>query len=132
VTQQAVQNLVESMEAEMAKKKRDPLGDFAEDVGRLLGTTERKASEWLSQRTVVARKLAAVRDEAQALLSKLNAGDVQLPGKSPRAGGAKKRTKRSGRTSTAAQRGEEAAPVKAPRTAHKRKPAKKKARKTHL
>jgi len=40
----------------MAKKKRDPLGDFAEDVGRLLGTTERKASEWLSQRTVVATK----------------------------------------------------------------------------
>ena len=117
----------------MAKRKRDALGDFAEDVGRLLGTTERKASEWLRQRTVVASKLAAVRDQAQALLSKLNAGDVPLPGKSPRAGAAKKRTtKRKGRTSTAAQRDQHAAPVKTPRTARKRKPAKKTTRKTHL
>ena len=114
----------------MAKRKRDTLGDFAEDVGRLLGTTERNASEWLNQRSVVARKLAAVRDQAQALLSKLNAGDVRLSGKNPRAGVAKKRTKRKGRTSTAARRDRQAAPVKAPRTARKRKPAKKTARKT--
>jgi hypothetical protein len=111
------------------KKKRDALGDFAEDVGRLLGTTERKASEWLSQRTIVARKLAAVRDQAQALLSKLNAGDVALPGKGPRARAAKKQTKRKGRKSTAAQRNDQAAPVK---TARKRKPATKTTRKTHL
>ena len=109
----------------MAKKKtRDALGDFAEDVGRLLGTTERKASEWLNQRTVVARKLAAVRDQAQALLSKLNASDLPLSGKGPRAGAAKK-PKRKGRTSTAAQRDPQAAPAKAPRTARKRKAAKK-------
>ncbi len=50
-TKQAVQNLLCRIEAQMAKKKRDALGDFAEDVGRLLGTTERKASEWLSQRS---------------------------------------------------------------------------------
>lgn len=113
----------------MAKKERDALGDFAEDVGRLLGTTERKASEWLSQRTIVARKLAAVRDRAQALLSKLNAGDVPSR-KSPRPGAAKKRTKGKGRTSSAAQRNEKAAPEKAPRTARKRKPARKTTRKT--
>jgi hypothetical protein len=116
----------------MAKRKRDALGDFAEDVGRLLGTTQRKTSEWLSQRAIVARKLAAVRDQAQALLSKLNAGDVALPGKSPRAGGTKKRTKRKGRASTAAQRDEPAALVKTPGTARTRKPAKKTTRKTHL
>jgi len=114
----------------MAKKKRDALGDFAEDVGRLLGTTERKASEWLSQRTVVARKLAAVRDQAQALLSKLNAGDGPVPGKSPRTRAAKKQTKRKGRKSTAAQRNDQAAPVKTPQTARKRKPATKTTRKT--
>jgi len=113
----------------MAKKKRDALGDFAEDVGRLLGTTERKASEWLNQRTVLARKLAAVRDQAQALLSKLNAGDVPLPGKSPHARATKKQTKRKGRKSAAAQRNDQAARVK---TARKRKPAKKTTRKTHL
>ena len=114
----------------MAKKKRDALGDFAEEVGRLLGTTERKASEWLRQRTVVASKLAAVRDQAQALLSKLNAGDVLLPGKSPRARAAKKQTRRKAQKSTAAQRDQQAAPVKTPRTARKRKPAKKTTRKT--
>ena len=93
----------------MAKKKRDALGDFAEEVGRLLGTTERKASEWLRQRTVVASKLAAVRDQAQALLSKLNAGDVLLPGKSPGARAAKKQTRRKAQKSTAAQRDQQAA-----------------------
>ena len=114
----------------MAKKKRDALGDFAEDVGRLLGTTERKASEWLSQRAVVATKLAAIRDQAQALLSKLlNAGDVPSR-KSPRAGTAKKRTKGKGPTSSATQRNEHTAPVKAPRTTLKRKPARKTTRKT--
>jgi hypothetical protein len=116
----------------MAKRKRDALGDFAEDLGRLLGTTERKASEWLNQRTIVARKLAAVRDRAQALLSKLNAGEIPLPGKSPRAGAAKKRPTRKSRASTAAQRVEQAARVKTPGTARKRKPAKKRTPKTHL
>ena len=129
-TNQAVQNPRARMEAQMAKKKRDPLGDFAEDVGRLLGTTERKASEWLSQRTVVATKLAAIRDQAQALLSKLNAGDVPLPRKNSRGGTARKRTNGKGRTSKAAQRYEQAAPVKASRTARKRKTAKKAPRKT--
>ena len=115
----------------MAKKKRDALGDFAEAEGRLLGTTERKAAEWLRQRTIVASKLAAVRDQAQALLSKLNAGDAPVPGTTPRAGVAKKAPKRTGRTSTAAQR-EEQTPVKRARTARKRKPARKTTRKTHL
>ena len=113
----------------MAKKKRDALGDFAEDVGRLRGTTERKASEWLSQRAVVATKLAAIRDQAQALLSKLNAGDVPSR-KSPRAGTAKKRTKGKGPTSSATKGNEHTAPVKAPRTTLKRKPARKTTRKT--
>lgn len=47
------------------------LGDFAEDLGRLLGNTERKASEWLSQRTAVAETLIAIRDKADSLLSQL-------------------------------------------------------------
>jgi hypothetical protein len=44
---------------------------FAEDLGRLLGTAERKATEWLSQREEVARQLSQLRDKATQLLSQL-------------------------------------------------------------
>ena len=47
------------------------LADFAEDLGRLLGQTERKASEWLGQRQAVATQLAAIRDKASELLGQL-------------------------------------------------------------
>jgi len=56
----------------VAKRKSDALGDFAEDLGRLLGTTERKASELLAQRKQVAENLTAIRDEASALLNHLS------------------------------------------------------------
>jgi hypothetical protein len=46
----------------MAKENKTPAESkaeaFAEDLGRLLGTAERKASEWLSQRRSVAAQLA--------------------------------------------------------------------------
>jgi hypothetical protein len=44
---------------------------FAEDLGKLLGTAERKATEWLSQREEVARQLSQLRDKATQLLSQL-------------------------------------------------------------
>ena len=44
---------------------------FAEDLGRLLGTAERKATEWLSQREEVARQLTELRNKATQLLSQL-------------------------------------------------------------
>ena len=47
--------------------------DFAEDLGRLLGGAERKASEWLSQREDVAKQLVQLRDKATQLLSQLGA-----------------------------------------------------------
>jgi hypothetical protein len=50
------------------------LTEFAEDLGRLLGTTERKATAWLGQRESVAKQLSAIRDQASALLAKLGAG----------------------------------------------------------
>ncbi|HEX7085819.1 MAG TPA: hypothetical protein VF198_05610, partial [Vicinamibacterales bacterium] len=47
------------------------LAGFAEDLGRLLGQTERKASEWLQQRQAVAEQLSAIRDKAIDLLGQL-------------------------------------------------------------
>jgi hypothetical protein len=52
--------------------------DFAEDLGKLLGRTERKASEWLSQRKVLASQLSAVRDQADRLLRQLSGGASDL------------------------------------------------------
>src|SRR4051794_11518412 len=39
----------------------DVLGDFAEDLGKLLGTAQAKASSWLDQRKVIADQLAQIR-----------------------------------------------------------------------
>jgi hypothetical protein len=47
------------------------LADFAEDLGRLLGTAEPKAATWLDQRKTVAEQLAAIRDKASELLTQL-------------------------------------------------------------
>jgi hypothetical protein len=45
--------------------------DFAEDLGAILGTAEKKATEWLSQRQAVAEQLTKIRDTANQLLSRL-------------------------------------------------------------
>jgi hypothetical protein len=45
--------------------------DFAEDLGRLLGTAQAKASNWLSQRKDVIDELTQLRDTANQLLSDL-------------------------------------------------------------
>ena len=45
--------------------------DFAEELGRLLGTARAKAEGWLGQRTQIAKTLQGIRDEANALLSQL-------------------------------------------------------------
>ena len=55
------------------------IGDFAEDLGRLLGSAERKAAEWLDQRQTVTTQLTAIRDKATALLSQLGRASVDLP-----------------------------------------------------
>jgi hypothetical protein len=45
--------------------------DFAEDLGRLLGTAQAKASNWLNQRKDVIEELTQLRDTANQLLSDL-------------------------------------------------------------
>jgi hypothetical protein len=45
--------------------------DFAEDLGRLLGTTQKKAEEWLGQRKALAERLTQIRDAAAGYLQQL-------------------------------------------------------------
>jgi len=45
------------------------LEEFAEDVGRLLGTTKAKADQWMSQRQNIVATLTKLRDEATRLLA---------------------------------------------------------------
>ena len=45
--------------------------DFAEELGRLLGTAEAKAKGWLGQREQIAKTLGGIRDTANNLLSQL-------------------------------------------------------------
>jgi hypothetical protein len=47
------------------------LAKIAEDVGRLIGTTERRAGEWLGRRQNLVERLTRVRNSATWLLSEL-------------------------------------------------------------
>src|SRR4051794_25515823 len=47
------------------------LEEFAEDLGRLLGTARGKAENWLSQRQAIVKNLTDLRDTATKLLSDL-------------------------------------------------------------
>ena len=54
--------------------------DFSEDLGRLLGTAQRKASEWMGQRQTVLRQLQAIRSTADQLLHQLTVGAQSAAG----------------------------------------------------
>jgi hypothetical protein len=57
----------------------DVLGDFAEDLGKLLGTAQAKASSWLDQRKIIAEQLAQIRDTANHYLQQLTSGNAAQP-----------------------------------------------------
>jgi hypothetical protein len=52
--------------------------DFAEDLGAILGTAEKKASEWLSQRQAVTEQLTKIRDTANELLLRLTGAGANV------------------------------------------------------
>ena len=52
--------------------------DFAEDLGTLLGTAEKKAAEWMSQRQSIEAQLIQIRDTASLLLKKIAAGGTEV------------------------------------------------------
>jgi len=65
----------------MAKRRYTPsgrsdssgqtLGDFAEDLGRFLGSTQARAQSWMKQQQAIATQLVTVRDTASRLLHEL-------------------------------------------------------------
>jgi hypothetical protein len=48
--------------------------EFAEDLGRLLGTARAKADSWMGQRQSIVATLTSLRDEATKLLAELGHG----------------------------------------------------------
>jgi hypothetical protein len=83
--------------------------DFAEDLGRLLGTAQAKATNWLNQRKDVIDELTQLRDTAERLLTDLTGG---APGAPPARRG-RASASNGGPTSSAATAG--------PRTGGRRK-----------
>jgi hypothetical protein len=67
----------------------DRLEEFAEDLGRLLGTAQVKAQGWMNQRKAIAEHLIGVRDTAAKLLAQLGVGDAPAPAKRGRKPGSK-------------------------------------------
>jgi hypothetical protein len=95
--------------------------DFAEDLGRILGTAQKKASDWMGQRQTVVKQLEGIRTTADQLLQQLGnlssavvrrdrkpgrlaqvAADSTQPSRRGRPPGSGRKTKR--RAMTAAQR----------------------------
>jgi hypothetical protein len=61
-------------EAETVAAQESKLEEFAEDLGRLLGTARGKAENWLNQRQAIAKNLTDLRDTATKLLADLGPG----------------------------------------------------------
>ena len=55
--------------------------DFAEDLGRLLGSARAKAEGWLGQRQNVAKQLQQIRDTAASLLTQLGDATIRRHGR---------------------------------------------------
>jgi hypothetical protein len=102
-------------------KQAQSLGDFAEDLGRYLGTAENKARGWLDQRKAIIAQLSQLREKTDGLLRELTEGGsnviatVRLTKRRGRPPGSGNKTagKRKGRTFTAAQRKEQAERMRA-------------------
>ena len=57
--------------AESGESAQSRIVDFAEDLGRFLGTTQAKASAWMDQRTALLEQLTKVRDTAVHYIEQL-------------------------------------------------------------
>ena len=56
----------------------DKIVDFAEDLGRILGTTQKKASDWMRQRQTVIKQLEGIRATADGLLGQLGSATAAV------------------------------------------------------
>jgi hypothetical protein len=77
--------------------RTDAIEDFAEDLGRLLGTARAKAEGWLGQRHNVAKQLEQIHDTAASLLNQLGEATIRRRGRKARG----PRKKAMGRRATA-------------------------------
>jgi len=67
------------------------IGNFAEDLGKMLGHARSKAEGWLGQRQAIVKNLTQLRDEATKLLNQLghDAGGVVARARRGRPAGTK-------------------------------------------
>jgi hypothetical protein len=115
--------------AKKANKAGGKLGDFAEELGTFLGTTERKATELLGQREQVAARLSAIRDKADQLLRDLSSGAADMAAAAGFARGMRPKSAAKRKVGTPAAGRSKKQPARKS-AAGKRKTAKKTARKT--
>jgi hypothetical protein len=84
-----------------ARAAEEKIEGFAEDLGRLLGTAQAKATSWLDQRKVIADQLTKIRDTASDYLRRLSGtesgGAVEGRKRRGRPPGSGKKTGRKGR-----------------------------------
>ena len=55
------------------------IDEFAEDLGRLLGSAQAKAEDWLGQRKAILEHLTGLRDTANGLIARLGGGSSSEP-----------------------------------------------------
>ena len=72
------------LDAAGARPTEDALGDFAADMGKLLGTVQNRATSWLDQRKAITDQLTQIRDTANKYLQDLRGaqdkgGDAPFP-----------------------------------------------------
>lgn len=70
-------------EAGSGRSVEDAALDFAEDLGRFLGTTQKKAEEWLGQRRNIVDRLTQIRDAANGYLQQLSGEDAAATKRKP-------------------------------------------------
>jgi hypothetical protein len=89
----------EASEVGHGKSAEEKIEEFAEDLGRLLGSARAKAEGWIGQRRAITKHLEDIRDTASGLLS-------QLTGRGSAAGAGRRRGRPAGsRTAASGRRG---------------------------
>ena len=68
--------------ATSARAVGETIEGFAEDLGKLLGTAQAKASSWLEQRKSIAEQLTQIRDTANDYLQRLSGEAASVAGAS--------------------------------------------------
>jgi len=105
-------------------KSEEKLEQFAEDLGRLLGTVQAKAEGWVGQRNAIARQLTNIRDAAGQLLRQLGSSGAEAASRGrPRAAAPSRSAEPAARKSAPAKRSSRKKRVFSPETREKMRQA---------